>query len=394
MLFSSATRHLFHSTRYDERSGLTPFHLACAHPDAPSDVLEAMIESDRANLLVRSRGEHGASPIHLACEMGSAQTVHILLRSLDYRAYEEVQKIDGLGHTALKRVWLHHLVPGFRSYDREKTQPEDVRECVGEWEMTPSRLHMDALQLECWKKTTHLLFVSDTGKGRFEEFSAGPAWTVMHCIAQGGGRTRPSEPFPFCPTLFLWIALRVAPEQVRWQDEDGNFPLHLAARGRPLRRIFEDVDNLGVSKRARLVLRSTQATSIEMLVTAYPRSARICNEDRRLPLHLAAASGKGWEGEVEPIVRAAPAAVNTRDAQTHLYPFMLAAEGAEFSLDSTYMLLKANPSLIKSGIKKTTYEIYLENHRANDQRTKEDEMKRKEFVIAELQLQLKKRKYV
>ena len=82
------------------------------------------------------------------------------------------------------------------------------------------------------------------------------------------------------------------------------------------------------------------------------RAARMVDSHRRLPLHRAALSGREYHDGVKAILEAAPRALSTRDVESRMYPFMLAAVVADkdgyydSSIDSIFELLKADPTLI------------------------------------------------
>lgn len=64
---------------------------------------------------------------------------------------------------------------------------------------------------------------------------------------------------------------------------------------------------------------------IDLLVHLDPRAASVPDLDGRLPLHLAVEAGKAWDDGLRSLIWAAPRALETRDVETRLYPFMIAA---------------------------------------------------------------------
>ena len=66
----------------------------------------------------------------------------------------------------------------------------------------------------------------------------------------------------------------------------------------------------------------------------------------RLPLHFACEQKLGWEKGLKYLVQANVSALNTNDPITDLPPFALAAVGSDRDLDSVYLLLRQNPSII------------------------------------------------
>ena len=65
---------------------------------------------------------------------------------------------------------------------------------------------------------------------------------------------------------------------------------------------------------------------VEVLIGSYPVAARIPNRQGLLPLHIALSKGKRtWRTGVSAMVQAAPEVLLTRDNETNLLPFQLAA---------------------------------------------------------------------
>ena len=106
--------------------------------------------------------------------------------------------------------------------------------------------------------------------------------------------------------------------------------------------------------------------------------------DGRLPLHLALENGMDWEDGVEDIMLYAPRAVSTRDVKTRFYPFMQAAVGDMYDLDTVFQLLQQNLLLAgglarkpywehisdlenKNQILKSENNIYLDNYKRNSE---------------------------
>jgi ankyrin repeat protein len=137
------------------------------------------------------------------------------------------------------------------------------------------------------------------------------------------------------PKIVQYVIKRY-PNEVIKRDEFGKTPLSIAA---------SKVD--------------TMPEIIEILLKAEKNnkygivsSARMTDNEKRLPLHLAVESGRTWVNGVENIVVAEPLALETRDIKTKMYPFMLAAVPSykwdNTCYDTIYTLLRAAPHVVKA----------------------------------------------
>jgi len=75
--------------------------------------------------------------------------------------------------------------------------------------------------------------------------------------------------------------------------------------------------------------------------------AFMCDQNAKLALHLAAERGLKWCAGLRDIYLAAPRAIETRDVCTHMYPFMISSVGKHANLETTFELLRTNPSMLK-----------------------------------------------
>lgn len=126
-----------------------------------------------------------------------------------------------------------------------------------------------------------------------------------------------------CEPSFLMFATQLCREDVRQRDANGCIPLHLACHA------------------------PVASGSLSIVLAAYPGGAFLADDEERLPLEIAIASGKKWEEGVEFIFLANPAAVGHQDTKTKLYPFMQAATTADPCLSTVYALLRANPEFAR-----------------------------------------------
>jgi len=143
---------------------------------------------------------------------------------------------------------------------------------------------------------------------------------LVHSIIECGGHPQ-----------IVKYALKLNPHEITEKDSKGRIPLSIASE--KVNILPEIID---------LLLNSEECGDAS--------TARISNSQQRLPLHLAIESGRTLKNGVETIVRAEPLALQTRDIQTRLYPFQLAAIPTfgwdNSNVDTIYSLLYAAPSVL------------------------------------------------
>ena len=94
---------------------------------------------------------------------------------------------------------------------------------------------------------------------------------------------------------------------------------------------------------------------IKDILAVNPQAASIKDAEGNLPLHLSLKSQKTWCTGVQELIAAAPFALEVRDGESNMFPFMLAAEGKESDetlnpgqkLTTVYELLRRGPSQIQ-----------------------------------------------
>lgn len=127
-------------------------------------------------------------------------------------------------------------------------------------------------------------------------------------------------------------------------DADGNLPLHLFLEScmngqeRALEKRFCGDGN---------EYNAAVAKCFEMILAANPRAANAMNGEGRHPLHLAIASCPSlYEEIITPLLNAAPKSLLARDIRFRLYPFAAAGIGTSAHLDTVFMLLRRDPSVL------------------------------------------------
>ena len=130
------------------------------------------------------------------------------------------------------------------------------------------------------------------------------------------------------PLNMLKTAVKLHPDWARQADFEGNYPLHHVIIRRPFR--VKDVQ------------------LIRELLQAYPEAASKRNKAGDLPLHIAIRDRMVWEEGLDEIVKAYPDALNAAEADSKLYPFLLAASlGGKVAVNTTYQMLLVKPHLVK-----------------------------------------------
>ena len=146
---------------------------------------------------------------------------------------------------------------------------------------------------------------------------------LVHAIIECGGHPK-----------IVQHALKLHPEEIVQRDDEGRAPLSIAAgKVNSLPEIFE------------LLLDSNGCGNSNA-------GASMSDANGRLPLHLAVESGRTLNNGVALIASAAPLALRTRDVETRMYPFMLAAIPTfgwdNSSIDTIFGLLRDTPDVMQT----------------------------------------------
>lgn len=377
-LLKCGCRNAWFDADYYMQDGGNTFHRACTSPDVPADIIETIARMFPRNL-TRKTTLYRDTALHLAIACGSASTVQALVdlenerwkpqnhhygksHHHDCAGLKSWKERNSLGLYPLQLLWKLHVNPvcfvagsrlNISAVERNEVAKQRVESFIQRMAETSSTKDLRGDLLEIWNKTLSILVASDRGLSRDALFG-GRQWQTVHVIARSGG-----EDTCACPTVAMWYALKLYPDQVHQKDEDGNLPLHIAATSPSHHNesIF-----LGIKWDAPYgeLIESMQVDVVEMLLNRFPRAARIQNACGRIPLSLAIEGGKDWN-VIDKLVSAAPEALDTRDPKTRLFPFMQAATCERCDVGVVYGLLRANPSHAQRGIKVSHYEKYLEN---------------------------------
>ena len=136
------------------------------------------------------------------------------------------------------------------------------------------------------------------------------------------------------PPVFLDIALHYNKDDLSKTNSKGLLPLHLACARKS--------DNPNIS---------CDGTVAAKLLQIYPQAAyKTTNDTNRLAIHIAIESQKPLP-LIASLLKAYPNSLNIPDPVTRLWPFLLAGVNNEESVDVSYGLLRADPSIVQVTIR-------------------------------------------
>ena len=383
-LRSKQSKETFKSHNFDA-DGYNPFQKVCSHPDAPHDVISKMVRIDKDNLFQTTNGsKKRVSPLILACETGSAETVKMLLKLSTNHNHDIVNYVvmGGEGNwdqpklSSLEVVWLRLINPTYENHVGEKNNIDIAAQNLEHLDAVKSTADLKGKLMDTWDKSVALLWAASTGSMDMPIMGGG--WHAIHAITN---INRDCLHKRWCPSIVLWFALKLYPEQVKWADKDGNLPLHLAARNDRFHYALEIPGADTFSDISRKILSMTVEREIDMLSNVYLDGVRTQNKEGKLPLHVLAEFGGITSNPnlFDTLVSAAPMSIRARDPVTGLYPFMLKAVGrgpySPYDTAGVFLLLQKDPGIVVHGTENWEMEspINQENNK----------MKVKEAVVAQ-----------
>lgn len=245
-----------------------------------------------------------------------------------------------------------------------------------------------------WKKTVVLL-KAYLGMELEEEENEDDDWLVAHAIAQVD-----------CLPIVMWFALKLYPEQVSTRDAHGNIPLHIAVT----KPVYCQQYHIGIRESIFHHVRTlypeeyieAQDHMAIFLVKHFAQGATYMNPHRRVPLLVSLLtlqaqratphanlnyhySEFNQDDRLQKLVEAAPQVLCSRDYNTKLYPFQLAAS-VHAPLNTIYMLLRNDPSALKYrrlSKRESDYERLL-----TENASLKNELKQRNKLVDELQYKL------
>jgi len=374
----------------DNRKGYNVLHLACLSRDTPLEIINTILASSPLSALVEDN--RGQTPLAIALRRSADDASLAILQVCPQAA--QVEDIEG--HTP-----LHYAVHG------EK----------------PIEVIISLIQANPYALTDSLLhaFYNRWNMGLREVFNASKNLNtfansildvrVPHRISPRivrelhqkacvltksyDGSTSPSLHSSIrvqsCPWSFCELILKINPEQIYQEDNNGNHAIHIAVSSSYLSTdadfyvcneckspfkskwyqhkrhnhelqsqycvdcvhgglepyLFQEEDYIVVNSVNKI------PAIIDSLVTLKPDLASVPNSVGKLPLHQAIESSHNFSS-IQALLYASPNALKTRDIQSHLTPFMSSAverifEREEDKLDkfsSCFAWLMEDPTLI------------------------------------------------
>jgi len=328
-----------------DSQGKTPLHVLCEN-SVDTNVLKVILGCTRehnqnpcaptAISLIISKDSRGSTPLHYLaysrqCPLSSLEVM------MDYCKPSAEQTTAAIDPTMTTDVDgdtpLHWALDGYMSPRRIKQlirhsnkalrvtnlsgkRPFD--QFVGNFVDSDWKLH-ELCGTEIWDNIqAYLKVVADEEQNKEE-------WLPVHMLAGS------SIDFP---SVFIDIALHFNKEDLSKPDAKGMLPLHLAcARKSP---------NKAVPCDDSLAFRS---------LGLYPQAAyKASGNTKRLAIHLAVESQKPLP-VIAALLKAYPNSLNVKDPITGLWPFLLAAIDNDETIDVSYSLLRADPSIVQLAIR-------------------------------------------
>lgn len=190
------------------------------------------------------------------------------------------------------------------------------------------------------------------------------------------------------PNLLVWLCGKLYPEKFRERDRDGRVPLHyVSGCCRDLAVTFSH---------ALSVL--NEESSVGIVSHVYPEGACYLDNKGKLPLTLLVES-RDVNAEVDDLIqliKLAPQALSTRDKESHLFPFMVAATRRPYpKIEDIFLLLREEPSVIASLVMRVEVDTslsYYERHlkkRLLDSQRESSLLKEREKKLTEENRKLK-----
>eukprot|EP00591_Stephanopyxis_turris_P010684 CAMPEP_0195530992 /NCGR_PEP_ID=MMETSP0794_2-20130614/34106_1 /TAXON_ID=515487 /ORGANISM="Stephanopyxis turris, Strain CCMP 815" /LENGTH=469 /DNA_ID=CAMNT_0040662621 /DNA_START=128 /DNA_END=1537 /DNA_ORIENTATION=+ len=313
LFFVSSHPHLV-SIQFPD--GTTILHELC-NPELkpPIDLVNAVIRACPGN--ITAFNFEGHTPVHLSVETGvNVQILRTLLKH--HQQYLASFEPD------VSSLALHFFTPAFYIFGREWSDFLESKEGEraiqeAQWVECVSELKGELKTL--WDKAVLLLRATYQTYGRkygsvcTDDEHAWHIAKIAHTALKIEGEI---------PLSFLKFVLSLCCSQDITKERDH--------KGRSLLATCGTNVSLGLE-------------FVEAILEHSPEIANVADNEQRLPLHLSIERGRTWNAGVHMILMNAPQTLSIRDSKTHLYPFMLAAQGVHSDLDTCFLLLRENPLL-------------------------------------------------
>jgi hypothetical protein len=135
------------------------------------------------------------------------------------------------------------------------------------------------------------------------------------------------------------------PTQAKEKDEDNNLPIHLFLESCMVEK--ERAKAKGYIEDDDEYFRAVQIC-FKLILDAYPSAANERNGDGLLPIHIAIChcNRLQFESILQPLLEVAPTSLLARDSETRLHPFAQASIGMKSNIDTAFILLRRDPSVL------------------------------------------------
>eukprot|EP00980_Cylindrotheca_fusiformis_P031569 scaffold26564_cov122-Cylindrotheca_fusiformis.AAC.3 len=331
----------------------TPLHILCEN-SADTQLMKVIFDNTKENnphpcapsahSLIVSVDNRGSTPLHYLsysrqCPFSALQLMMDYCEATPDNDPTVCQDIEGDtplhwaldGYMSARRIGqlVRHSTAALRVQNMEGKFPFD--KFVANFLQTDWRSH-DVVGQEAWETIQAYLKAL---VGWDEE--TGMEWLPLHVLA--------SWTFNL-PSVFHDIALYYNERGLSQPDSKGWLPLHLACA-------LEETEEEGMKYGDRAVF----------YLKRYPQAAyRPTNDTKQLPVHIAIGTQKPWS-LISSLLAVYPSSLNIYDPYTGLWPFLLAGSKNSDSVDTSYNLLRADPSIMNIAIRKivSQNEIRAEN---------------------------------
>ena len=255
-------------------------------------------------------------------------------------------------YTPIQTAWETLLVDDFPQAILNITSLEDLG--------APSNTNL----LNLWLTSMYLLMAMD-GQPITTLGHRPTLWSVPHAIARAGHLMH---------SALMWLALKFYPDSFMNQDTDGNSILHIIASNSTYYRSHvrlhqqQRADHGGSFIQTQV--NEWEQSPLQMVLATGNALASVPDKIGRLPIHLILVNYEkttkqfkalkeqqhdfdsecgftlNVQESLDELLQAYPSAIQARDPQTTLLPFMLAASVPDMPLDIIYNLLIRDPTLV------------------------------------------------
>lgn len=324
--------------------GLTPIHLALMFFGNKSiDIIQTLIRANPQSVGVPSLS--GDLPIHTAMAYGvSMETLEVILSATASLSPDLLSSTDRRGLSPIQLAWIKYVDPDFEYRLRQIRKLEIYGPLLDEavqdvfHQLLPSMTTVSNessydTQRRCiasvfgtfWQRTElYLKYVQTTSS----------KWNIIHAASAAN-----------IPRAVLKLVLLLHPDDVSKADGNCQLPLHIAA-STPKQPWWDNgADSL-----------DERPSLVQLLLEINPSAASFIDNRMQLPLHRAVeratrgGAAISLDSDVKRIVEAYPEALQVKDPNSGLYPFMQAAIGDHASLATVYFLLRESPHVVSAGL--------------------------------------------